>query len=87
MVLAGFRKWVSVFYVISMFLLYGHLGHSVSMFSIIGIRSIRVKKLVLLKLMHGSFWVSRRTNFSDSPKVWVGSFFDPTFFSKTLVSY
>ena len=93
MVLAGFQKtWVSVFYVISMFLLCGHLGHGVSsVFQSLGIRSDswREKAEYAAKAYAWIIFLG----FSIVPilviaqKFGVGSFFDPTFFSKTLVSY
>ena len=92
MVLAGFQHtWVSVFYVISMFLLCGHLGHGFSsVFQSLGIRS-EAWRLKIDWAAKGYAWIIF-LGFSIVPILVLGqkfeilSFFEPSIFSEPLVS-
>ena len=92
MVLAGFQHtWVSVFYVISMFLLCGHLGHGFSsVFHSLGIRS-EAWRLKIDWAAKGYAWIIF-LGFSIVPILVLGqkfeilSFFEPSIFSEPLVS-
>ena len=92
MVLAGFQHtWVSVFYVISMFLLCGHLGHGFSsVFQSLGIRS-EAWRLKIDWAAKGYAWIIF-LGFSIVPILVLGqkfeilSFFEPSIFSELLVS-
>ncbi|MEC8012964.1 MAG: succinate dehydrogenase cytochrome b subunit [Verrucomicrobiota bacterium] len=92
MVLAGFKHtWVSVFYVISMFLLCGHLGHGFSsVFQSLGIRS-EAWRLKIDWAAKGYAWIIF-LGFSIVPILVLGqkfeilSFFEPSIFSEPLVS-
>lgn len=92
MVLAGFQHtWVSVFYIVAMFLLCGHLSHGFSsVFQSLGIRS--ESWLVKIDLAAKAYaWVIF-LGFSIIPILVLGqtldiiSFFDPSLFSDTLAS-
>jgi len=92
MVLAGFQHtWVSVFYIVAMFLLCGHLSHGFSsVFQSLGIRSEswRVKIDLAAKAYAWVIFLG----FSIIPILVLGqtldiiSFFDPSLFSDTLAS-
>ena len=92
MVLAGFQHtWVSVFYVISMFLLCGHLGHGFSsVFQSLGVRS-EAWRLKIDWAAKGYAWIIF-LGFSIVPILVLGqkfeilSFFEPSIFSELLVS-
>jgi len=92
MVLAGFQHtWVSVFYIVAMFLLCGHLSHGFSsVFQSLGIRSESWR--VKIDLAARAYaWVIF-LGFSIIPILVLGqtldiiSFFDPSLFSDTLAS-
>jgi len=92
MVLAGFQHtWVSVFYIVAMFLLCSHLSHGFSsVFQSLGIRSEswRVKIDLAAKAYAWVIFLG----FSIIPILVLGqtldiiSFFDPSLFSDTLAS-
>ena len=90
MVLAGFQHtWVSVFYVISMFLLCGHLGHGFSsVFQSLGIRSESWRNKIDWAAK-GYAWLIF-LGFSIVPILVIGqkfdliSFFEPSLFSEPL---
>ena len=91
MVLAGFQHtWVSVFYVISMFLLCGHLGHGFSsVFQSLGIRS-EAWRLKIDWAAKGYAWIIF-LGFSIVPILVLGQKFEilssePSIFSEPLVS-
>ena len=90
MVLAGFQHtWVSIFYVVSMFLLCGHLGHGFSsVFQSLGIRS-ESWRIKIDWAAKGYAWLIF-LGFSIVPILVIGqkfdliSFFEPSLFSEPL---